>query len=273
MKDIWEPHFFTISSRRKETKDTFTLTLKPPKGTALKYLPGQFNMLYHFGSGEVPISISASPQTKKEIIHTIRAVGSVTQGLERLRTGDMIGIRGPFGTSWPVDKALGKDLLVIAGGIGLAPLRPVVQHFIKHRKKFGSGTLLYGVRQPADLLFKSEHSKWKKAGLQMQVTVDAPDKNWKGNVGVVTTLIDSAKTHPSSTLALLCGPELMMKFCVKALLARGYAEDNIYVSMERNMKCAVGFCGHCQYGPKFICKDGPVFKYPDIKQYLEIHQW
>ena len=271
--DIWEPRVFSVSQRRRETADTFTLALELSEGAGIEYQPGQFNMLYLFGAGEVPISISGDPRDPKHLIHTIRAVGLVTQGMERLRPGDTVGVRGPFGTAWPMEAGLGGDLLVIAGGIGLAPLRPVLYHYMAHREQYGRAALLYGVRRPVDMLYRSEFGKWKKGGWEMAVTVDAPDETWMGNVGVVTTLIERAAVDPAVATVMLCGPELMMKFCVRALLARGYREDRIYVSMERNMKCAIGFCGHCQYGARFICKDGPVFPYPEIKPFLEIHEW
>lgn len=270
--DIWEPKTFLIKHRRKETADTFTISLEATDGSPFHSRPGQFNMLYHFGAGEVPISVSGTPKKDGPLVHTIRAVGAVTQGLERLRPGDTVGVRGPFGTAWPMEAARGGDLLVIAGGIGLAPLRPVIYQLMESRPNYGRAALLYGARRPADVLYANEFARWEKGGWKIDVTVDAADDEWKGHVGVVTNLIEKADVDPASATALLCGPEVMIRFCAKTLLARGYAAERIYVSMERNMKCAIGHCGHCQYGPKFICKDGPVFPYLKMKPFLDIHE-
>ncbi len=232
----------------------------------LSFLAGQFNMLYAFGTGEVAISISGDPDRMKSWIHTVRAVGSVTQAICKLKRGDVIGVRGPFGTPWPVAEAVNKDLLIIAGGVGFAPLRPVIYQVLAQRERYQSVALLYGTRSPQDMLYREELKRWtKRFNLHLEVTVDTATSDWPGHVGVVTTLIGRAPIEPANSLALVCGPEVMMRFTIRELQQRGLKTDQIYLSMERNMKCAIGFCGHCQYGPMFVCKDGPVFRYDRIE--------
>jgi NAD(P)H-flavin reductase len=257
-----------VRRRLRETHDTFTLELSPvPDAPAAAFAPGQFNMLYVHGAGEVPISISGDPASGRGYVHTIRAVGGVTGVMQGLRKGDVLGLRGPFGTPWPLEAAEGGDLVIVAGGIGLAPLRPAVYRAMSHRRRYGRVAVLYGTRTPADLLYARELGHWSARGdIEVRVTVDRGDEGWKGNVGVVTTLVPGAGFDPAKATALVCGPELMMRFAVLSLRGRGVAPDRIYVSMERNMKCAVGFCGHCQYGPAFVCKDGPVFRFDRIER-------
>jgi NAD(P)H-flavin reductase len=249
-----------------DTDDTFTLTLAPESGgEALPFAPGQFNMLYAFPSGDVPISVSGPAARREVLIHTIRAVGPVTRALAQLRRGDTVLVRGPFGKPWPVAQAEGHDVVLIAGGIGLAPLRPVLYHVLAKRKRFGRLCLLYGARTPSDVLYRRELEKWRgRLDVQVEVTVDRGDSSWHGEVGVVTQLLERAQLDPARTVAMVCGPEVMMHFSRLALTKRGVPESQIFVSMERNMKCGVGSCGHCQLGPFFICKDGPVFDYPRI---------
>jgi NAD(P)H-flavin reductase len=227
-------------------------------------------MLYVFGVGEIPISISGNPLQTDRLIHTTRVVGSVTEALFRQRKGETIGVRGPFGSSWPVAKMKGKDVVILAGGIGLAPLRPVIYQLLANRKNFGRVALLYGARTPEDLLFGRELAQWKKSNeIDVFVTVDRAAGNWGGSVGVVTQLIKKAAFNPGNSISVMCGPEIMMRFCWLELLKLGCPEESIYLSMERNMKCAIGFCGHCQYGSEFICKDGPVFPFPRIRRWFE----
>jgi NAD(P)H-flavin reductase len=260
------PKLYTVDSVRQETVDTFTLEIKPPNGELCpRFLPGQFNMLYIFGIGEMAISISGDPWWRSSFIHTVRAVGTATRALCNLQPGDTIGVRGPFGTSWPGPELLGKDVVLAAGGIGLAPLRPTIYTVLADRERYGRVNLLYGARTPNDLLYTDELSRWRdRPDINLAVTVDTADRGWFGNVGVVTTLIPKIQFDPANTVAVICGPEIMMRFTIMELQKRGITSDNIYVSMERNMKCAVGLCGHCQLGPEFICKDGPVFRFDQL---------
>ncbi|MCP4633194.1 MAG: Ni/Fe hydrogenase subunit gamma, partial [candidate division Zixibacteria bacterium] len=233
------------------------------------FAPGQFNMLYIFGVGEVPISISGDPEAREVLVHTTRAVGNVTKVMNKLKAGDFIGIRGPFGTSWPIEKSRGNDIVIVTGGIGLAPLRPVIYHLISHREEYGKVTLLYGARTPEDILFSKGLSKWRsRMDMEVHVTVDRTSGSWMGNVGVVTALINKAPFDPLHCKIMICGPEIMMRFTILELKKRGVENDNIFISMERNMKCGIGICGHCQLGPTFVCKDGPVYNYNSIKNLL-----
>ena len=260
------PMPFRIQRVHTETHATFTLELAPTNGTRpFAFRPGQFNMLYVFGVGEVPISISSDPFAANTIRHTTRVVGAVTKAMRKLKRGDALGIRGPFGSHWPIDAAAGKDVIIVAGGIGLAPLRPALYALLAQRERFGKITMLYGARTLADILYPRELERWRgKFDLEIHITVDRASAGWRGNVGVVTTLIGRAPFNASNALALTCGPEIMMRYTVPELQRRGVAAERIYVSMERNMKCGIGVCGHCQYGPTFICKDGPVFRFDRI---------
>jgi NAD(P)H-flavin reductase len=266
---------FHVRAVRRETHDTVTLSVESARGREkLDFAPGQFNMLYLLGVGEIPISISSAPAEPGVLGHTVRAVGAVSEGLCRLRRGRVLGIRGPFGSHWPVDESTGRDVVIVAGGIGLAPLRPALYHVLAHRDRYGRVVLLYGSRTPDDLLYGRELAGWRgRFDVQVEVTVDsAGGPAWRGHVGVVTTLIPAASFDPATAVALVCGPEVMMRFTIAELAKRGVAADRIYLSMERNMKCAVGFCGHCQFGPAFICKNGPVFRYDHIEPWLRVRE-
>ncbi len=267
MNDPMLPRTFEVRRKGRETHDTFTLELAALDGDPeFGFIPGQFNMLYAFGVGEAAISISGDPARKGSLIHTIRAVGNVTRKLERLKKGDLIGVRGPYGTPWPVEEAEGNDVVLVAGGIGLAPLRPVLYRLLAERDRYGRIILLYGTRTPSDILYRKELEVWRaRFDLDVLVTVDSAMEDWRGNVGVVTTLIERARLDPFSSVAMICGPEIMMKFTLIELRKFGLEDEYLYISMERNMKCAIGFCGHCQYGPSFVCKDGPVYRWDAIK--------
>lgn len=260
--DPMVPELFRIDRVKRETEDTFTLELVPvDESLKISFFPGQFNMLYVFGVGEVAISISSDPAHASRLEHTTRRVGVVTKAMGLLKPGDTIGVRGPFGSHWPVTEEDGRDFVVIAGGIGLAPLRPVLYHLMAQRERYRNIVLLYGARSPEEILYKRELERWRgKFDLEVQVTVDRGASGWRGNVGVVTPLVARAPFNPSNTVALVCGPEIMMRFASMELQKRGVPPERTYLSMERNMKCAVGYCGHCQYGPMFVCKDGPVFR-------------
>jgi NAD(P)H-flavin reductase len=260
------PVLYQVQQVKRETHDTFTLELVPQQDEdCLVFKAGQFNMLYVFGVGEVPISISGNPTKPETLIHTTRAVGTVTKAMWKLKKGNALGVRGPYGTNWPIERAKGSDVVLIAGGIGLAPLRPAIYQILAQREKYGRVVLLYGTRSPADILFRQEVERWRaRLDMEVYVTVDKSVGNWRGGIGVVTTLIPRAPFDPFNAVAMICGPEVMMRFTIMALKNRGLKDEQIFLSMERNMKCATGFCGHCQYGPKFICKDGPVFRYEAI---------
>ncbi|NOT01881.1 MAG: FAD/NAD(P)-binding protein [Phycisphaerales bacterium] len=268
------PDWYTVERVRRENHDTFTLELRARDGeTHFAFLPGQFNMLYVFGVGEAPISISGNPAATDRVVHTTRAVGTVTRAMWRFKRGDAIGVRGPFGTHWPVEQAEGRDLVLVTGGIGLAPLRPVIYHVLAHRQAYGRVVLLYGARTPDDLLYDEELLfPPQPLSIDVDVTVDRAVAGWRGRIGVVTSLISRAPIHPDNAVAMLCGPEVMMRFAVQALMTRGVPVDRIYVSLERNMKCGVGFCGHCQYGPAFICRDGPVFRFDAIERFFGVRE-
>ncbi|OGR83799.1 MAG: Ni/Fe hydrogenase subunit gamma [Elusimicrobia bacterium RIFCSPLOWO2_01_FULL_64_13] len=263
------PAPWRVRKVRRETGDTFSLEMVAPAGNGFTFSPGQFNMLTVFGVGEIPVSISGDPADPGTLVHTTRAVGAVTRAMSRLRGGDELGLRGPFGTSWPVRKAEGGDVVIVAGGIGLAPLRPAIHEVISRRSSYGRVILLYGARTPEDLLYAKDLARWRKDfGVDAHVTVDRATRDWKGDVGVVTKLIPRAPFQPDRSRAWICGPEVMMRYTVLELLRRGIPEANVSISMERNMKCAVGFCGHCQFGPSFVCKDGPVFPYAAVRDLL-----
>jgi NAD(P)H-flavin reductase len=262
-----------VSSVSQELEDTFTLALEQPQGSAATFLPGQFNMLYRFGVGEAPVSISGDPNRPETLVHTIRAVGSVTAALCGLEPGHQVGVRGPFGTGWPVAEAEGCDVVLVAGGIGLAPLRPLIYELLQKRERYGCICLLYGGRSPDDILYRAELERWRgRFDLAVEVTVDRARPDWRGKVGVVTRLISGAEFDPSETRAFVCGPEIMMRYAAMALQDLGMADRHIYISMERNMKCAIGLCGHCQYGPTFVCRDGPVFRYDRLATWLGIRE-
>jgi NAD(P)H-flavin reductase len=274
LADPMVPDIYTVSRSRRETADTKTLELQPTRGAKpFEFHPGQFNMLYVFGVGEVPISLSGDTSSPVPIIHTIRDVGAVSRGLCNLKRGDAVGLRGPFGSSWPVEDAEGADVLVIAGGIGLAPLRPAIHHLISRRRRYGRVAILYGARSPAELLYRREVERWRgRFDLEVHATVDHAADSWMGRVGVVTRLIRLVDFDPDSTVAMVCGPEIMMRFTIRELQDRGVPEENVFLSMERNMKCAVGFCGHCQFGPVFVCRDGPIFRYDRVRGLLGLKE-
>lgn len=258
-----------VTGRWQEAEDTWTLSLEAPEGFAFR--PGQFNMLYAFGIGEVPISISSDPDDAGRLLHTIRDVGAVSRALCMTEEGGMLGVRGPYGTGWPLDQAEGGDVLVVAGGLGLAPLRPVLYQLMSRRDQFSRVTLLYGTRSPAAMIFRDELQQWRaRFDMDVDVTMDFAGDDWHGRVGVVTTLIPHLDLVREITTAFICGPEVMMRFVLRALQERGLNEDRLYVSMERNMQCATGLCGHCQFGPEFICRDGPVFSYASIRHLLAV---
>ncbi len=265
---------FLVERVTRNLGDTFTLQLRRQGSHgAFLFEPGQFNMLYVFGIGEVPISISSDPRQTDRLQHTIRAVGNVTSALSKVKRGQVIGVRGPFGSAWPVKEAEGEDVVIVAGGIGLAPLRPAILHILANRARYGRFTILYGARTPKDILFDADLRRWSsRLDAFVDVTVDRAAGNWRGNVGVVTKLIRRAPFDPEHAIVMGCGPEVMMRYAVQTFEDRGLTHDRIFVSLERNMRCAVGFCGHCQFGSAFVCRDGPVFRFDRIAKNFHIRE-
>ncbi len=271
MKDPYLPQKAVIEKIRKETIDTKTYSLRlldEDRIAGFSVEPGQFIMISLFGIGEAPFSLSSTPNSDGSFNTTIRAVGNITSALDRLHEGAIIGVRGPYGHGWPIQSARGKDVLIIAGGIGLPPLRPVITKIAKERRDYGRLEILYGARMPDQMIFPYEYDDWRKIKeTRLELTVDSvpPGSIWQYNVGVVTTLFNEMKTLPENSLVMTCGPEIMMRFVVRGLLAKKFTPDQIYVSLERRMKCGIAQCGHCQIGSKYVCKDGPVFRLSEIQ--------
>jgi len=272
--DPMVPLIARVRSVRQDLADVFTLEMGVESGDVAPFAPGQFNMLQVFGVGEVPISFSGDPADQTRLVHTIRAVGPVSRALTRLEPGDPLGLRGPFGVGWPMAEAVGQDVVIVTGGLGLAPLRPALCQLLAERERYGRIVLLYGTRSPEQILFHDELDDWKRRlDMQIEITVDHSGTDWRGHVGVVPALIPRARFDPLHTTALVCGPEIMMRFSIQALRDAGVADEAIWLSMERNMKCAIGFCGHCQFGPMFVCKDGPVFRYDRVRGLLRLKEF
>ncbi|MEW6740624.1 MAG: FAD/NAD(P)-binding protein [Nitrospirota bacterium] len=283
MHDKSIPFEATIRWIKKETRDTATYALKINSREIQRtytFKPGQFNMLYIPGIGEAPISISSAP-TDHEIMHTIRIAGDVTTYISRLNAGDVIGVRGPFGSSWPLEEIEDRDLMIIAGGVGIAPLRSVIRHILMSgrgkkspsRTPIGKKFILYGAKTPKDMIFRDEFPRYMDA-FQVFLTVDKadPEEYWRGEVGLITGLLNKVSFNPLNTVVFTCGPEVMMQSMTKDLILRGVPGEKIFISMERNMNCGMGVCGHCMFGPKFVCKDGPVFRFTDIEGFLGIKE-
>jgi NAD(P)H-flavin reductase len=270
--DPFVPQIYRVERASRELSDTVTLDLSPLQGSRPAFQAGQFNMLYAFGVGEVAISMSGDP-AGGAFVHTVRDVGAISGAIAKASPGDLLGLRGPFGTAWPIKEAEGSDVVVVAGGLGLAPLRPAIYEILARRQRFGRVSILFGTRNPADMLYRRELEAWRqRLDVDIEVTVDHADGTWRGNVGVVPALIPRAAFDPQETIALICGPEVMMRFTVNALRDAGLAADRIYISMERNMKCAIGLCGHCQFGANFVCKDGPVMRFDRIANIFTLRE-
>lgn len=270
----WLPQTVVIRRVIQEIEGVATYQMEltdAAAASAYRFLPGQFNMLYVPGAGDSAISLSGDPVDCSVLTHTIRTAGNVTHKLASMKAGDTLGLRGPFGSCWPMEQCIGRDVVIVAGGIGLPPLRPVIYWLLDKREKFGSLNLLYGARSPETLLYTDEHRAWTNRGLNLQTTVDRSQPGWTGNVGVVTLLLERLQSFdPCTAILLICGPEVMIRFTAKMALTRGMSAQQIWISMERNMQCAVGLCGHCQLGSEFICKDGPVLRYDRIAPLLKV---
>jgi NAD(P)H-flavin reductase len=270
------PHWAELVDIHPEAPGVCTYWLKfkdPDVKKGYFFNPGQFNILTVPGYGEAAISISSDLEDTETVGHTIRLAGNVTNAIDRLKVGDTVGIRGPFGSYWPIEACTGKDIYIAAGGIGLPPLRPVIYHIMKNRADYGEVVVLYGARTPQDLQFGDEYQTWRDAGIDVMVTVDRADERWEGTVGVVPLLFYNLRMKSQNSVAFTCGPEIMMRFVVYEALARRLPEENIFVSFERNMKCGFGSCGHCQLGPYFVCKDGPIFSYQQLQPYFNVEDF
>lgn len=263
---------YRIVDRRVELSDVVTLALEPAAGGHLRFAHGQFNMLTAFGVGEVAISVSSVPGAPGPLEHSVRDVGAVTHALCRAPVGSPVGVRGPFGSDWGLDAIDDRsDVVVVAGGIGLAPLRGAVEDLVGRRRSqedAGRVVVVVGSRRPDQILFADDLERWRQAGAHVEVTVDVAAPGWTGAVGVVTSLLPAAPFDPGRTVALVCGPEIMMRFAARALVDRGVDPSAIRVSLERNMQCGVGWCGHCQLGPLLVCSDGPIVPYGGVADRL-----
>lgn len=263
------PSIYRVQSRVEEIADTITLTLEPVDDAIAAPAPGQFNMLWAFGIGEAPISIAATDGAG--LTHTIRSVGAVTIALSELEVDAPVGVRGPFGTGWDLAGAKGNDVLVVAGGLGSAPLRPIVQEVLANREDYGRLAVLIGARSPEALLYQKQFEQWgSRSDMHLAVTVDSASPSWRGDVGLVTRLVDRAPIDFASATTFVCGPEIMMRFAAQAVVERGASPSKVYLSLERNMHCAIGHCGHCQLGPAFLCKDGPVLAWSEVEPLLAV---
>ncbi len=261
------PHAAVITARRQDSPTVFTLQTRLVKNQhSFSFEPGQFNMLYLYGVGEVAISIASDPAEKSYLSHTIRAVGRVTKALQTVQEGDHIGIRGPYGKGWPLKEAQGKDIIVVTGGLGCAPSVSIINYILSRRSQYGALKILQGVKHSEDFIFRKQYALWQQApNTDVYIAADQAGPHWPWGIGYVTDMIQPLTLHPDRTIALLCGPEMMMHTAIDALKKKEIAEEAIYLSMERNMACGIGHCGHCQYGGLFVCKAGPIFAYPRVK--------
>jgi NAD(P)H-flavin reductase len=272
MSDTHLPRSAIIKERIQESPTIFTLRLRFEDGDAQKvfeFAPGQFNMVTLYGAGEIPISIVNDPEESHYFDHTIRVVGRVSEAMSKLQPGDRVGIRGPFGRGWPMDKAVGRDVLLITGGLGCAPLVSVIRYLMKRREQFGHLYILQGVKHSNDLIWREQYDAWsREPDVHVLLAADVAGREWRGQQGMVTELIGQLNLRQSRTITMLCGPELMMMAAIANLRELGIADQQIWFSMERNMQCGIGQCGHCQIGPKFVCRDGPVFCYSELADFL-----
>ncbi len=267
------PRPFRIDHVRREVKDVFSWHLKPLDGAPVHIAPGQFNMLYAPGVGEVAISVSGDCGDRATLVHTIRAVGTVTKAMAALRAGAMVGVRGPFGSAWPIEAGFGQDVVVITGTVGLAPLRPLIHEVLKRRERYGKVILTYGSRGTEDILYESDLHTWRgRFDMEVNVTVHTAPAGYRGLVGSVADAVNRSSFEGANAVAFVCRSEALTLAAVRALQARGMTADRIYTTLERSMKCGIGFCGHCQFGPTFMCKDGPVYRFDTIERLFSIRE-
>lgn len=270
--DAGPPHSATVMARTQESPTIFTLRLRLDDAqaqAAFRFAPGQFNMLYLYGVGEVPISIMSDPEERDVIGHTVRALGRVTQGLAALQPGDKLGLRGPFGRGWPLQEMGGCDIVVVTGGLGCAPVVSVIHYLMQRRERYGKLVIIQGVKHAEDLIWREQYDRWAKVpNTQVLVAASEGAAFWPWHVGRVTELFGLANFNSECAVAMMCGPEGMMRAAADSLLRRGLPESRLFLSMERNMQCAVGRCGHCQFGGAFVCRDGPVFNWREVETLL-----
>jgi NAD(P)H-flavin reductase len=272
-RDAWQHHAMRIAAIRDEVTGvrTYDLVFRDSRAAArYEFAPGQFNMLYLPGIGEAAISISSDPADRSSISHTVKSVGNVTDALARLAVGDEVILRGPFGTPWPLADLRGHDIVIAVGGVGLASVRAAILAIARDRESYGRVAVLFGAKTPAALLYQREYDAWRGRGIDVRTIVDQADAGWRGRTGLVTLLFDDLALDPSRTGLLACGPEPMMLAVVRRAEAEGLAQSQMFLSMERNMICAARLCGLCQFGPEFVCRDGPVFPYDRIARFLTI---
>lgn len=274
LRDPYLPLEAEIIEYHQESPTLFTFHLKfleQDQHDTFTFAPGQFNMVYLYGVGEVPISIVSDPEDKHKITHTLRAVGRVTKALQKLQKGDRLGIRGPYGSGWPVKHVRGQDIVVLTGGLGCAPTVAMINYMMKRRHHYGEINILQGVKHSDDFIFRQQYEQWQKIPkTEVYIAADQADANWPWKMGYVTDMIEPLNIHPEKTTVMMCGPEIMMHLAIQGFIKKGLKEEAIYLSMERNMECALGQCGHCQYGGLFVCKEGPVFSYPQIKSLFSV---
>lgn len=265
-------HAAIITDRIGEAQDIYTYRLRfvdEQTRRAFRFEAGQFNMVYLFGVGEVAISIVSDPDEPEHLDHTIRVVGRVTKAIARLGVGDSLGIRGPFGRGWPLTEIRGKDVVVVTGGLGCAPVVGAIDYIFRRRRDFGAVKVLHGVKRPHDLLYRERFDAWRRQpDTEVYLTSDRADESWRHHVGVVTELFHAVRFDPAKTAVLMCGPEIMMRLGAPILIERGIPAGAIFVSLERHMECGIGLCGHCQLGPYFLCKDGPIMSYDRVGSWL-----
>ncbi|EKD71091.1 MAG: hypothetical protein ACD_46C00274G0001 [uncultured bacterium] len=273
-RDPYLPLEAEIVDRTQESSTIFTIHIRFVECECRErflFLPGQFNMLYLYGVGEVAISIVSDPEEKKILKHSMRAIGRVTKAIQKLQPGDRIGVRGPFGRGWPLNQARHKDVVVVTGGLGCAPTVSVINYILGRRDQYGALKILQGVKHSDDFIYRKQYSKWQESpNTEIHIAADQAGPKWPWGVGYVTDMIQSLTLDPDNTITMMCGPEMMMRTAIHSLVKKGIPEENIYLSMERNMECGIGQCGHCQYGGLFICKDGPIFPYPVIKSLFSV---
>ena len=272
MTNPYAIHPATIVEKIREAEDINTYRLQLVDEQArqqFRFAAGQFNMVYLFGVGEVAISIVSDPEEPQFLDHTIRTVGRVTKAIADLQAGDVLGLRGPFGKGWPLDEARGRDVVIVTGGLGCAPVVGAIEYIFRRRAHYGSVKIIHGVKTPQDLIYRERFDAWRHSpDTEVLLASDQPDKTWSYHIGVVTELFERVTIDSAKSIVLMCGPEIMMRMGVPILMRRGVRATAIYVSLERHMECGIGLCGHCQMGPYFLCKDGPVMRYDRVEPWL-----